>query len=159
MTRILRALTLHQPVASLMGEPPLKNIENRKWRPPASILGKRIALHAGKTWNPTYSQWAWRLRQSDPAWPLATIRNVIEMARGVSSAIVSTAVVSDWYDASGTNKSVCEAIAASPWFLGPVGWLLTDIRKLTTPIPCKGAQGLWVVPEDIAARIEAQGAG
>jgi len=28
-----------------------------------------------------------------------------------------------------------------------------DYRPLREPIPCKGAQGLWTVPEDVAARV------
>ena len=54
----MRALTLHQPVATLMG---FKDVENRKWKPPAKMLGQRIGIHAGKTWNPEYVLSAVRL--------------------------------------------------------------------------------------------------
>ena len=49
----MRALTFHQPVATLMG---CKDIENRTWRPYVDIMGQRIAIHAGKRWNKSYSR-------------------------------------------------------------------------------------------------------
>ena len=44
----------------------------------------------------------------------------------------------------------------SPWWFGPVGWILADVRPLATPVPCKGAQGLWVVPPRIESIVLAQ---
>lgn len=38
---------------------------------------------------------------------------------------------------------------SSPWFFGPFGWALDEIRPLAEPVPCKGALGLWRVPEHI----------
>jgi hypothetical protein len=38
---------------------------------------------------------------------------------------------------------------------GRWGWLLSDVRR-TTPIPCKGRQGVFTLPDDVAAQIEAQ---
>lgn len=29
------------------------------------------------------------------------------------------------------------------WWVGPVGWVLRDVRPLPTPIACSGQQGLW----------------
>lgn len=39
------------------------------------------------------------------------------------------------------------------WYFGPVGWVLEDVRPLDEPIPCRGAQGLWTVPDEIARRL------
>ena len=50
--RPMRALTLHQPWATLIAEG-YKHFETRSWRPPAVRMGERIAIHAGKvtdTW-------------------------------------------------------------------------------------------------------------
>jgi hypothetical protein len=38
---------------------------------------------------------------------------------------------------------------------GPWGIVFANIRKLPEPIPCRGAQGLWNVPEQIQQQIEA----
>lgn len=34
--------------------------------------------------------------------------------------------------------------AASPWFFGPIGIVLADVRAFPEPIPCKGALGFFV---------------
>lgn len=39
---------------------------------------------------------------------------------------------------------------------GRWGWVLTDVRRLPDPVPCRGALGLWTVPVDVAARLAAQ---
>lgn len=146
----MKALTLHQPWASLIGNPPLKNIENRTWTPPAGILGQRIAIHAGKT----YSREA-----ADFARPLVLDFDK-RVGKGLvaSGAIVATAVVSGCYDSTSDIgllmfSGLPSEIKQSPWFFGPVGWLLTDVVRLREPIPCKGAQGLWTVPKDIEERL------
>ena len=37
----------------------------------------------------------------------------------------------------------------SKWFSGPFGYVLTNPRPLSKPIPCKGALGIWNVPLEI----------
>lgn len=44
----MKALTLHQPWASLIALG-VKTIETRSWRAPQALIGQRIAIHAGKT--------------------------------------------------------------------------------------------------------------
>jgi hypothetical protein len=44
-------------------------------------------------------------------------------------------------------------VVRSMWWAGPIGWVLDDVRGLTEPVPCRGALGLWTVPEDVAARV------
>lgn len=39
---------------------------------------------------------------------------------------------------------------------GRYAWLLADVRPLRTPVPCKGALGLWVPPADVLAAVQAQ---
>lgn len=39
---------------------------------------------------------------------------------------------------------------------GRFGWVLADVRRPRTPIPCRGALGLWVVPGDVLKAIQAQ---
>lgn len=33
-------------------------------------------------------------------------------------------------------------------------WLLENVRRLEEPVPCKGALGLWTVPEEIAEVVD-----
>lgn len=44
----------------------------------------------------------------------------------------------------------------SRWYTGQYGLVLRDVRVLATPVPCRGALGLWHVPADVAAEVERQ---
>jgi len=44
-------------------------------------------------------------------------------------------------------------IAAHKYAEGPVCWVLEAVAMLSKPIPCKGAQGLWVLPAEIETLI------
>lgn len=39
---------------------------------------------------------------------------------------------------------------------GPVCWALSDIKRLPEPVPCRGHQGLWALPPDVAEAVLAQ---
>lgn len=41
----------------------------------------------------------------------------------------------------------------------PNWWLLSNIRKLPAPIPCRGNVGMWRLPEDVSDSIDEQLAG
>ena len=61
---------------------------------------------------------------------------------------------SDYRMADGCPPRVSEVI--SPWFVGPVGWVLRERTWLPTPVPCKGAQGLWTLPPDVQRGVDEQ---
>lgn len=135
------ALTIWQPWASLIAEG-LKPVENRDWKRD-SLVGKRIAIHAGKVFD------------VDAAHGLmgrtGRVRSVVRDSQSVRGAIVATAVVSDFVTEFSNLTSV-EMLAIRPWFTGPFGWILRDVRKFD-PVTCRGAQGLWTVTVDVLARI------
>ena len=47
----MRALTLHQPWATLIALG-IKTIETRSWPPPRNLMGQTVAIHAGRTLQP-----------------------------------------------------------------------------------------------------------
>ena len=140
----MRALTLIQPWATYIAHYG-KDVENRTWPPPRSIMGQRIAIHAGKRFDagaippPLLAD-----RDESLRLKMADLR-ADDVPRG---AIIATAIV------SGIALSPTEY--GSPWKVpGQWGWQLLDVVALPEPIPCKGRQGLWEVPAEIVARIEA----
>lgn len=121
----MRALTVWQPWAHCiahLGKP----LENRDWPPPVWLLGKRLAIHAGKTLD----REACELIEE-----LFDLRLPATYPHGAIVAVVTV------------PGAVTES--ESEWFSGKYGWLLKDKVALPTPVPCRGAQGLWNLPADV----------
>ena len=159
----MKALTLHAPWAwaiCYLG----KDVENRTCKPPAGMVGQRIAIHAGSP-----AQWtrdnikALLAAQEVSAKCFADVlarRTAIHRAfrsecasiaerDRFCSAIVATAVISDVRKPQDTDDG---------WHLaGQYGWVLTDVQVLPVPVKCKGALGLWTVPAEIEAQMETRG--
>lgn len=148
----LRALTLHPEWAwaiCYLG----KRIENRSWRR-ESLRGKTLAIHGGRLIGGDSDQTLWRCDvqlmlqhartrcgcQADLGVGPISVKRILDEGRG----IVALARVADFVTAS-----------QSGWFVGPIGWVLEDVRVLCEPVPCAGAQGVWTVPCDVAARAQA----
>jgi hypothetical protein len=134
----MKALTLKQPWAWAVAHAG-KDVENRTWKPPASVIGQRIAIHAGKGWSEA------------GGWALQALAN--GLFPPIESHIVFGAII-----AVATIRG-CVGVEAScfnRWIDGPYGWLLTHVIALPKPIPCRGNQGLWNVPADIEAEIDRQ---
>lgn len=51
---------------------------------------------------------------------------------------------------------VGDELAFGDYAPGRYGWALTSVWALAEPIPCRGALGLWDVPADVLARIDAE---
>ena len=130
----MKALTLWRPWtwAIASSSPHAKRIENRTWSPPRYILGDEIAIHAGKH----YDDDAWEsiadVMQEHPPGPMLCPTGIVAVARVVGYC---------------TKANVRDEHRA--WFTGPKAWILRDVRTLCEPVPCSGAQGLWIVPADV----------
>lgn len=124
----MKALTIHQPYAELIarGE---KRIENRTW--PTQYQGP-LAIHAGKSL-------AWL---DDPA----------DAGRYVFGAVVAVVDLIDCRrieDLTGAWRE--HAHAHGPWC-----WMFGIRVRRITPVPYRGAQGLWDIPDALILNSEAQ---
>lgn len=133
----MRGLTLTQPWAHAITHLGLW-VESRGWKPPPSIVGQRIAIHAGR-----------KIDADD----VRTVERIADtrLEGIVTGAVVATAVVDGFY----------ERIEDVPpdqrkWWFGPYGWILKDVRVLAEPVPCKGMLGLWTLPVEVEERVVAQ---
>lgn len=136
----VRFLSFSQPwLWGILDPVARKHIENRTWPPPIAMIGRRIALHAAKSWDDDAISMFLRLGLTEFP-PRRALYPV--------SSIVGVATI---------DRVVTEARTLPPdqarWFLGPVGWVLTDVIVLATTIPCKGAQGLRELPPEVTARV------
>lgn len=136
---VLRGLTLWRPwpFAILHRN---KRIENRPWRPWRGVT--HIALHAGRTWDEDGHNYI-GLQCPEVGWPLpAEARH--------EGVIVGTARL------TGEVYTHLREVPQDqvPWFFGPFGWVLDDVRALPAPLPfARGAQGLWRLPIQIEAAL------
>jgi len=129
----MKAITIKQPwVHAILHEG--KDIENRSWQ---RSFRDWIAIHAS----------AKPVRDVD--FPRG--HRVPELSTLDYSAICGVARVTDI-----VTKS------RSKWFWRPddgsinFGWVLTDVTPLSKPIACKGALGLWEIPQEILRQIRRQ---
>lgn len=129
----MKALTICQPYAHLIaiGQKP---IENRTWE---TTYRGPLLIHAGKsrTW----------LESGDQArFPTMAFGAVVAVAR--LEVCLYAHVVWEWPARYAHLRD--HEHANGPWC-----WVLGDVRRLRTPIPCGGALGLWDAPADVVARV------
>lgn len=160
------ALTLHRPwpwaIFHAPGRP--KRVENRTWKPPARAMQGRIAIHAGKRFDREAVEFIDDIlagvdwtggRCAEDHCP----RSLDQHPTG----IIGTARVVGWVQRNdgllhrrlaAEAPTWAHAANDSPWFVGPFGWVLDDVRPLAQPVDIKGAQGLWKVPADVLQAID-----
>ncbi|MVN86564.1 ASCH domain-containing protein [Deinococcus sp. HMF7620] len=129
MEQIAFALTIDQPFASLMAMG-IKKVENRNWSPDESLIGRRIAIHAGRTYDYLGSY----MVKNDHG----IICHAAQFPRG---AVVATA----------TLKEVVTHLD-DPWFRGPYGWIFDEIVMIE-PLACSGRRHLWPLADELSQRL------
>ncbi len=136
-----------------------KRIENRSWHPPRWAVGALIAIHGGAA----FGGQAGRVRDgaAPEAWGYAA-RAMLAMALRAGQAPVGPVTMARLIAeaqskivAVGRLSSVVTE-SADPWFVGPLGWVLSDVVTLPEPVPCRGSQGLWTLPDDVRAAVTRQ---
>lgn len=140
------ALTLIQPWATAimtLG----KDVENRPWSPSPKQLrpGRRFAIHAGAKLDRDIAGMLDVEFDADydalVAAPRGALLGTVELV-GFFGRVVPPELAgyerSRWRDSDERY-----------------GWALREPRLLPAPIPCKGALGLWRVPSEHVAALEA----
>lgn len=117
----MKALTVRQPWAWLIVIG-YKDVENRTWR--TAYRGRFLIHAAQKVDEQAMAKYA-RL------FPLN--RHVQLLPRGALIGAVNLVDCVEWCN--------------SPWFTGPVGWVLEGAEEIE-PIPAKGMLGLWEYEEE-----------
>jgi hypothetical protein len=182
----MKAVSLYQPWASFCVVPdpefdyPLKPDETRSWAAPATLVGQRIAIHATKgcplgerpvtpagTFQPPFAELLDRIgyRNLDP-W-CGAFSDPEFAGYGGPKMLPLGAVVGVV-----TLEKVQPADQRARYFTGTLfghialqlgdysarryAWVFRDPRALVEPIPCKGHQGIWTVPEHVAHAINAR---
>ena len=142
----MKALTLHQPFASLIAEG-AKCHETRTWPPPRSLHGHRIAIHAAKHVGVLLNLQIVRGLQL----------NADRLRDLPQGAVVATAELLDAGQVLGVGYGPGTVLVRQSdgreeeLFAEPYGWYgedrwiwqLGNVEKLPEPIFVRGWQGLW----------------
>lgn len=135
----MKALTICQPYPRLIlsGE---KHVENRTW---STNYRGPLAIHAGKS-----RLW---LTDDDEA-EAAAAGDAL-----VFGAVVAIGNVADCVHVSaicgGKLDERFPQLRDRAHCSGPFCWVLTDVRRLATPLPWRGSQGLFEIPDDALGAI------
>lgn len=140
----MKCISLWQPWASAIPLG-LKKIETRGWS--TNVRG-RIAIHASKRWTPEVRNFhAARRRAGDPlpeTLPLGAIVATALLVRVESTESLLGIGISDLEQMYGIYGQ------------GRFGWILEDVVPMAEPIPFKGAQGFFTVPDALFTDRERQ---
>lgn len=159
----MRAITVQQPYAWAIATG-AKDVENRvrsvPWR---SAVGQRIAIHAGKAW---YDGAEHDVRIVDlserhtpaPLWPTATAAGAVvavaTLAQVHWAGACAAGLVHGQRSVDAEGKSAPSPSLCSTW-AEPQAWhlVLDEVRALPHPVPARGFQGLWTLPDDVASAV------
>lgn len=142
----IRGLTVKQPWASCISPGP-KRIENRTWAPFGLARPHYLAIHAGKT-DDDVQAWTAACR----LWPqLVDLRP--RLPRSAIVAVARFVEVQEYETVAEVSDEAGERM--DPWACGPWCWCLGDVVSIE-PVPCRGAQGLWPLPEAVLGEVRAR---
>lgn len=171
--RAVDAITVWQPHADCLALG-WKPVENRSWPPPARLVGKLLAVHAGLAVDAPALEDLRNLKRSGV---LARPYRLDDARRGAVVGVVRLVAVitpsrvanagrgsaagRPWYairDAAIPAPRVHELVGKDGgiWYSGDVGWVVDEAVALARPVPCVGRQRLWTLPDLCADEVEAE---
>jgi hypothetical protein len=134
----VRVLTVHDPYASAIARG-LKSVENRKRQPPSTVtIPFEMAIHASVK-RPTDAL----IHHVSKLWPGLSRKICDGFSPGHVIAVVD---VVGWFPHPGYLSPV-------GWVVGPCCWRLENAVALSDPVPCRGQQGLWTLPDGVETRV------
>ena len=141
----MKALTLWRPWpwAIFHARTP-KRIENRPWKPWRSVIGQRIALHAGTTMDLDSVPSLLEAGGCADA-PSCIAKGKAMTAEGIIGVVTVRGYIATEMEAA--------ALGQERWWSGPFAWVLDDVVALKEAIPCAGMQGLWDLPPAVEAEL------
>lgn len=150
----MKALTLHQPHATLiaLGAKPW---ETRSWGAPTSLIGQRLAIHAGKRLDAEaihdgsrVSQALGKLAIDTGLLPRGGIVAVVELLKCRKTTDLDRRIAGRYYRANSRPEDFGD-FSAGRWV-----WETKLLLRVHPHIVCCGWRGLWNVPAAIEAVLE-----
>ena len=169
----IRGLSVTQPWASLIACGG-KQFETRNWATPYRGL---LVIHAAKTFPTAAVEFAEQDIVLGPLtragivpswwqpWDMRgySLKDFLPLGACIAVATLQNCLATPpsnvpWREYAGELRlpPTGDELAFGDYSPGRYAWLLADVRRLATPIACRGDLGLWRVSDDVVAQIRAQ---
>jgi hypothetical protein len=137
----VRTISLWQPWATLVAVG-AKRIETRHWHTPPALIGQRIGIHAAKTTQhlPICAEWPFNVHVKD--------RHALPLGAVVATAVLDRCRPITSEGAALLEERDREEAAFGLYTPGRFAWVLEDVVALTEPVPFRGSQGFFDVPDE-----------
>jgi len=142
----MKALTLTQPWASLIALG-YKRVETRSWRTHRAV-GKELAIHAAKGFPVGAREFAEAERSLGRLPGRLPLSAMVAVVRLVDCRRVE--------DVAPTVTGLERHLGDYTYGCGRWAWLLGGVIALREPVFCRGALGLWRLPEDVESAVRAR---
>lgn len=147
----MKALPLWQPWASLIAIG-AKRIETRHWPAPPRLIGERIAIHATKR---TTELW---LCEEHPFSEYDLDHETLPLGAIVATSVIDRCTEMSELGIAELEDTMPHEYAFGLYEIGRFAWILRDVERLEAPVPFRGSQGIFDVPDALLGRHPAQGA-
>jgi hypothetical protein len=143
-------LSVWQPWASLIAVG-AKRYETRSWRPPVSLIGKRLAICSSQTVEGLLVS-----AQDHVFWSLCLRRlGHHQLPMGMVVAVVTVAGCISTTAPAARRISARERLVGD-WSEGRWTWKLDEVQPLAQPVPVLGSQRFFYLPARVLAQVSAQ---
>lgn len=148
----MKALPLWQPWASLVALE-AKRIETRHWPAPAYVVGQRIAIHATKTNDHLH------MCLEEPFNRYIGDGSSLPLGAIICTAVLDRCGEITYEKALELEEANWHEFAFGNYTPGRFAWILRDVVRLAEPVPWRGSQGIFDVPDEVIDRdyVPAQG--
>lgn len=146
----LHAVTLWRPWSDAIVDG-VKRVENRTWPPLARFLGAHVAIHGGRKYD---DHLVWPGDWIPPPFAGIGIVGVVRIAGALDLRDGRRDVILPRVGPALTDeeRAELEQLDDDPWWAGPVGWFLTEAKRVPL-VEAKGALGFWPVPTGPASQV------
>jgi hypothetical protein len=146
----MMGISVWQPWASLIAAG-AKRYETRSWRPPASLIGQRLAICSSRTVEGLLAS------AQDQAFGRHCLRRLgrAPLPMGAVVAVVTVAGCIATTAPAARRIGARERLAGD-WSPGRYAWRLEGVRALASPVPVSGSQRFFYLPPRVLAHVLTQ---
>lgn len=138
----MKALPLWQPWATLVALG-AKRVETRHWPAPQWLLGHRIAIHATKT---TDHLW---ICEREPFSVYVRAPELLPLGAVIATVVLDRCSEITEDTARELADRSAHEYAFGDYTPGRFAWVLRDVQPVAPPVPFRGSQGIFDVPNEL----------